>query len=73
MCPRACNFVLALLQLEKRCWPKLSPESIMIPSKVSVVLVVNETSPTDTLIGVFVLRIKWLIPGLALRCLYLNQ
>ena len=58
MRPRACNFVLALLQLEKRCWPKLSPESIMIPSKVSVVLVVNETSPIDTLIGVLCLELN---------------
>ena len=50
MRPRACNFLLALLQMEERCWSRLSSESIMIPSKVSVVLVVSETSPIDTLI-----------------------
>ena len=56
MRPRACNFLLGLLPMEERCWSKLSVESIVIPSKVSVVLVVSATSPIDTLIGVFVLR-----------------
>ena len=37
---RACNFLLVLLLMEERCWSKLSSESIMIPSKVSGVLVV---------------------------------
>ena len=60
MRPRACNFLLALLQIEERCWSKLSSESVMIPRKVSVVLVVSETSPIDILIGVFELRSKWL-------------
>ena len=41
----------------------------MIPSKVSV----SETSLIDTLIGVFVLRSKWLLPGLDLMWLHLNQ
>ena len=58
MRPKTCNFLLALLQMEERCWSKLSSESIMISSKVSVVLVVSETSPIDTLIGGFVLRSK---------------
>ena len=71
--PRACNFLQALLQMEERCWSELSSESIIIPSKVSVVLVVSETSSIDTLIGVLVLRSKWLLPGLALRWLYSNQ
>ena len=73
MRPRTCNFLLALLQMEERCWSKLSSESIMIPSKVSVVLMLSETSPIDTLTCVFVLRSKWLLPGLALRWLYSNQ
>ena len=73
MRPGACNFFLALLQMEERCWSKISFESIMIPSKFSVVLVVSETSPIDTLIGVFVFRSKWLLAGLALRWLYSNQ
>ena len=58
---RAYNFLLALLQMEKRCWSKLSSESIVFPSKVSIVLVVSETSPIDTLKGVFVLRSKCLV------------
>ena len=45
----------------------------MIPSKVSVVLVVSETSAINILIRVFVLRNKWLLPGLALRYLYSSQ
>ena len=45
----------------------------MIPSKASVALVVNETSPIDTSVGVVVLRGKWFLPGLALRSLYSNQ
>lgn len=42
--PRTCNFSLALL--EKDAGQKLGSESIMIP-KVSVILVVSKTSPTD--------------------------
>ena len=61
--PRACNFLLA----------KLSSESFLIPSKVSVVLVASETSNIDTLIGVFELRSRWLLPGLSLRWLYSIQ
>ena len=57
---RACNFLLTLQQMEERCW------SIMIPSKVSVVLVVSETTSIGILIEVFVLRSKRLLPGLAL-------
>ena len=38
VCPRVCNFLLALLKTEERCLSKLSSESIMIPSKISVVL-----------------------------------
>ena len=45
MRPRACNFLLALLQMEEICWSKLSSESIKIPSKVSFVLVLIEVSP----------------------------
>ena len=45
----------------------------MIPSKVSAVVVVSEKSPIDTLIKCFVLRSKWLLPGLVLRWLYSNQ
>ena len=59
--------------MKERCWSKLSSESVVIPSKFSVVLGVSETSPIDTLIGVLVLRSKWFLPGLALRWLYLNQ
>ena len=44
MSPRACNFLLALLQMEETCWSKLSSESIKIPSKISFVLVVSEAS-----------------------------
>ena len=40
--PRACNFMVALLEMEERCWSKLSSESIKIPSKVSFVLVLTE-------------------------------
>ena len=42
MPPKACNFLLALLQMEEICWSKLSSESIKIPSKVSFVLVLTE-------------------------------
>ena len=45
----------------------------MIPSKVSVVLVVSEMSLIDVLIVRFVLRSRWLLPGLSLRWLYSNQ
>ena len=73
MRPRAGNFFLVLLQMEESCWSKLSSESIMIPSKVPVVIAVREMSPIDTLIGVFVLRSKWPLLGLPLRWLYSNQ
>ena len=73
MGPRACNLLLALLQTEERCWSKLSSESIMILRKVSVELVVSETSPIGTLIGLFVLRSKWLLPRLVLWWLYSKQ
>ena len=69
--PRACNFLLALLQIEARCWSKLSSEFIMIPSKVQIVL--SEAPPIATLIEVFVLRSIWLLPGVAFRWLYSNQ
>ena len=52
MRPRACNFSLALQQMEETCWSKLSSESIKIPSKVSFVLVLIEASPIDTSVGV---------------------
>ena len=56
--PRACNFLLALLQMEEICWSKLSSESIKIPSKVSFVLVLIEVSPIDTSVGVLELKSK---------------
>ena len=52
MCPRACNFLLALLEMEEKCQSKLSSKSIKIPSKVSFVLAVSEESPTDKSVGV---------------------
>ena len=58
MRPRACNFLLALLQMEEICWSKLSSESIKIPSKVSFVLVLIEASPIDTSVGVLELKSK---------------
>ena len=67
------QFLSSFTKMEERCWSKLSSESFIIPSKVSVVLVVSDTSPIETLIGVFVLRSEWLLPGLALRWLYSNQ
>ena len=45
---RVCNFLLALLQREETCSSKLSFESIIIPSRVSFVIVVFEASPRDT-------------------------
>ena len=72
MWPRACNFLLALLQIQETCWSKLSSELIKIPSKVSFVLVVSETSPIDTSVGVLELKRKWCFPELALRWLYWN-
>ena len=48
---RACNFLLALLQMEEICWSKLSSESMKIPSKVSFVLVLTEASPADNQLG----------------------
>ena len=56
MHPKACNFLLALLQMEEICWSKLSSESIKIPSKVSFVLVISEASPIDTSVGVLKLK-----------------
>ena len=58
MRPRACNFLLALLQMEETCGSKLSSESIKIPSKVSFVLVLSEASPIDTSVGVLELKSK---------------
>ena len=55
---RACNFLLALLQMEERCWSKLYFEPIMIPSDVLFVLLGNEKSPIDTLVWGFVLQSK---------------
>ena len=49
MRPRACNFLVSLLQMDKVCSLKLSSESIMIPSKVSFTLVVTEPSPIKEL------------------------
>ena len=73
MRPRACNFLLALLQMEETCWSKLSSESIKIPSKVSFVLVVNEVSVIDTSVGVLKLKSKCYFPGLTLRGLHWNR
>ena len=58
MRPNACNFWLALLQMEEICWSKLSSESIKIPSKVSFVLVLIGASPIDTSIGILELKSK---------------
>ena len=44
--------------MEGTRWPKLSSESIKIPSKVSFVLVVSEASPTNTSVGVLKLKSK---------------
>ena len=52
MRPKACNFLLALLQIVETYWSKLSYESINIPSKVSFVLTVSEALLTDTSVGV---------------------
>ena len=65
MQPRACDFLLALLQMEETCWSKLSSESVKIPSKVSFVLVLSEASPIDTSVGDLELKSKWHFPGLA--------
>ena len=58
MRPKACNFLLTLLQMEEMCWSKLSSESIKIPSKVSFVLVLSEPSRLDTSVGVLELKSK---------------
>ena len=58
MRPRACSFLLDFLQMEERCWSKLSSVSIKIPSRVSCVLVVSEASPIDTSVGVLELKSK---------------
>ena len=73
MRPKACNFLLALLQMEEICWSKLSSESIKIPGKVFFALVLMEASPIDTSAKVLELESKWHSPGLALRSLYWNQ
>ena len=67
MPPRACNFLLTLIQMEETCWSKLNSELIKIPSKVSFVLVVSEALPIDTSIGVLELKSKLYFPGLAFR------
>ena len=56
ICLTASNLLLVLLQMEERCWSKLSSESILIPSKVSAELVVCKTSSIDTLIEVLCLE-----------------
>ena len=58
MPPGACNFLLALLQMEKIYWAKLSSELIKIPSKVSFVLLVSEASPIDISVGILELKSK---------------
>ena len=58
MRPKACNFLLALLQMEETCWSKLSSESIKVPSKISFVLVLIEASSTDISVGVLELNNK---------------
>ena len=58
MRPRACNILLALLQMEETCLSKLSSESIEIPSKVSFVIVLIEASPIDTSVRVLELKSK---------------
>ena len=58
MRPKACNFLLALLQMEEICRSKLSSESIKIPSKVSFALILIEASPIDTSVGVLELKSK---------------
>ena len=55
MLPRARNFLLALLEMEERCFSKLSFQSIIITSKVSVAL---ETKPIDTLVGFLCLEVN---------------
>ena len=67
MLSRACNFSLALLQVEKTCWSKLGSEPMNIPSKVSLVVVVNEASLTDRSAGVLELKSKLHFLGLYLR------
>ena len=58
MRPRACNVVLALLQMEETCWSKLSSETINIQSKVSFGLVVSKASPIVTSVGVLEVKSK---------------
>ena len=65
MRPKACNLLLALLQMDEICWSKLSSESIKIPSKVSLVLI--EASPIDTSVGVIELKSKRHFPRLTLK------
>ena len=67
MRPKACNFLLSVLQMEEICWSKLSSELIKISSKVSFVLVLIEASPIETTVGVLKLKIKIHFPGFALR------
>ena len=56
MRPKACNSLLALLQMEEICWSKLSSESKKVPIKVSFVPVLIEVSPIDTSVGVLGLK-----------------
>ena len=58
MYPRACNFLLALLQMEEKCWSKPNSQSIKILSKVSFVPVKSEASLIDTSAGVLELKSK---------------
>ena len=60
MCSKACNFLLALLQMEEICCSKLSSESSKIPSIVSFVLVLIEASPIDISVGVLELKVNYI-------------
>ena len=50
-------FLLDLIEVKETC-SKLTFDSIKIPSKVSFVLVLSESSPRDTSVGVLELKIK---------------
>ena len=67
MRPSACNFLLALLQMEEICSSKLRSESVVTPSKVSLVFVLIGALHIDTLKGVVELKSKYHFPRLALR------
>ena len=49
--PKACNFKLDLPQMEEICSSKLGSESIKIPSKVSLALILIEATPIDNQSG----------------------